>query len=180
MRPQTYRDELDEETTARLLLLVGQGSAPARVIRRAHTLLLASEGKPDRVIAAALHEHDTTVARTRRRFHDAGLDAALYDKPRPGAAPKLDAAGEAHLIALACSAPPEGRAVWSMQLLADRLVELGVVDAISDEAVRRRLGKKSAEAMAEGALVHLNRGRRLRQPHGRRAGPLRRSSGRAS
>lgn len=111
MRPQTYRVELDEETTARLLLLVRQGSAPARVIRRAHTLLLASEGKPDRLIAAALHEHDATVARTRGRFHDGGLDAALYDKPRPGAAPKLDAAGEAHLIALACSAPPEGRAV---------------------------------------------------------------------
>jgi transposase len=180
MRPQTYRVTLDEETTARLLLLVRQGSAPARVIRRANTLLLASEGKPDPVISQALHEHVATVARTRKRFCDAGLEAALYDQPRPGAAPKLDAAGEAHLIALACSAPPEGRAVWSMQLLADRLVELQVVDAISDEAVRRTLGKKPAQAVAEGALVHVGGGRRLRQPHGRRAGPLRRGGGRTA
>lgn len=179
MRPQTYRVVLDEESTARLLLLVRQGSAPARVIRRAHSLLLAHEGKPDPEIASALHEHYATVARTRKRFCEEGLEAALYDKPRPGKAPKLDAAGEAHLIALACSPPPDGRAVWTMQLLADRLVELQVVDAISDEAVRRRMGKKSAEAVAEGALVHCGRGRRLREPDGGRAGPLRRGGQRS-
>lgn len=174
MRPQSYRVVLDEETRARLLLLIGQGNAPARVIRRAHSLLLSSEGKRDPEIAAALHEHYGTVARTRKRFCEEGLEAALHDKPRPGAMPKLDAAGEAHLIALACSTPPEGRAVWTMQLLADRLVELEVVDSISDEAVRRRLGKKSAQALAERALVHRGGRRRFRQPHGGRARPLRR------
>lgn len=73
----------------------------------------------------------------RRRFADAPagarLDRALYDRPRPGAARKLDAKGEAQLIALACSKPPEGHTVWSMQLLADTLVELHVIEAISDD-----------------------------------------------
>lgn len=179
MRPQSYRVVLDEQTSARLLLLIRQGSAPARVIRRAHSLLLAGEGKTDPQVGAALHEHPATVARTRKRFCEEGLDAALYDKPRPGAAPKLDATGEAHLIALACSTPPAGRAVWTMQLLADRLVELQIVDSISDEAVRRTLGKKPAQALAEGALVHGRGGRRLRQPHGGRARPLRRGGERS-
>ena len=179
MRPQTHRVRLDEETTARLLLLIRQGSAPARVIRRAHTLLLAGEGKTDPMIASALHEHYATVARTRKRFCEEGMDAALYDKPRPGAAPKLNAAGEAHLIALACSTTRDGRAVWTMQLLPDRLVEVQVIDAISDEAVRRRLGKKPAQALAEGVLVYGRSRRRLRQPDGRRAGSLRRDRGRS-
>lgn len=141
MRPQTYRVKPDKETTARLLLLVRQGTAPARVIRRAHTLLLASEGVSDPVIASVLHEHLATVGRVRKRFCDSGFDAALHDRPRSGAKVKLDARAEAHLIALACSDPPKGRAVWTMQLLADRLIELQVIDSISDETVRRRLGK---------------------------------------
>jgi hypothetical protein len=70
-----------------------------------------------------------------------GRERALSDKPRPGGRPKLDGKGEAHLVALACSAPPEGRARWTMQLLADRLVELALVGAIGDETVRRTLKK---------------------------------------
>lgn len=148
MRPQTYRVELGEAERVRLRLLTTQGVAPARVIRRAHVLLRASEGLADHEVAAALRVHPTTVQRLRRRYASAGLDAALYDRPRPGAAPKLDARGEAFLIALACSDPPEGRESWTMQLLADRLVVAGVVEEISDETVRRRLGKKPAQALA--------------------------------
>lgn len=96
----------------------------------------------------------------------------LYDPPRPGTLPKLDARGEAHLIALACSEAPEGRTHWTMQLLADRLVELQIIDSISDETVRRTLGKKPAQALAERALVHSESGRRVRRPHGGRAGSL--------
>lgn len=148
MRPQTYRVELSEEDRVRLLMLTRQGTASAQVIRRAHTLLLASEGAPDHEVAAALHVNRTTVQRTRRRFCAEGLDAALYDRPRPGAEPKLDARGEAFLVALACSKPPQDRERWTMQMLADRLVAAGVVEEISDETVRRRLGKKQAQALA--------------------------------
>jgi transposase len=100
---------------------------------------LASDGAYDHQIASALHVDRSTVQRTRHRFCCDGLDAALYESPRPGAEPKLDGKGEAFLVALACSKAPEGREHWSMQLLADRLVELEIIDSISDETVRRTL-----------------------------------------
>ncbi len=183
MRPKQYRVELSEAERAELVLLIGRGTAPARTIRRAHLLLSAAADAHDDVAAAALHTSVATVARTRRRFAEAPpgarLRKALYDAPRPGAARKLDAKGEATLVALACSAPPEGRAVWSLQLLADRLVELHVIDAISDETVRRTLGEKPAQAVEGRLLVHRAGGGRLRGPHGGRAGPVRRGGGRA-
>jgi hypothetical protein len=86
----------------------------------------------------------STVERARRKYHDAGVEHALSERPRPGATPKLDGTGEAVLVALACSEAPAGRACWTMQLLADRLVELQLVDAISDETVRRTLKKTSS------------------------------------
>jgi transposase len=141
MRPQTYRVELSEEEHVRLRLLVGQGASSARVIRRAHMLLQASEGAFDHQIAGSLHVHRTTVQRTRERFCAGGLDAALYERPRPGAEPKLDGRAEAFLVALACSEAPEGKEHWSLQMLADKLVALGLVEAISDETVRRTLKK---------------------------------------
>jgi transposase len=148
MRPQTYRVELSDKDRVRLLMLTRQGAASAQVIRRAHALLLAKRGAPDHEVAAALHVNRTTVQRTRQRFCTEGLDGALYDRPRPGAEPKLDARGEAFLVALACSEPPKDQERWTMQMLADRLVAAGLVDEISDETVRRRLGKKQAEALA--------------------------------
>lgn len=83
----------------------------------------------------------TTVERIRKRFVEEGLEAALSERPRPGATRKLNGHQEAYLVALACGDPPEGKKRWSMRLLADRLVELGVVDGISDETVRRTLKK---------------------------------------
>jgi hypothetical protein len=178
MRTKQYRVDLSEEERARPLLLTRQGRAPARTVLRAHILLRASEDAFDDDTAAALHTSVNTVQRVRRRFAEAGgedrLDRARYDRPRPGGTPKLDAKGEATLIALACSKPPEGRAVWTMQLLADELIELHVIDAISDESVRRTLGKKPAQAVAGRPLVHRAGGRGLRRAHGGRAGPLRR------
>jgi transposase len=81
------------------------------------------------------------VERIRKRFVEEGLEAALTERPRPGGQRKLDGKQEAFLIALACSTPPEGRICWTMQLLANRLVALRIVDAISDETVRRTLKK---------------------------------------
>ena len=136
-----YIVDLTADERAGLLALLHKGVAPARRLTRARILLLADEGGTDQEVAAALHVHPATAERARRRFVEGGVERALSDKPRPGGRPKLDGKQEAHLVALACSAPPEGRARWTMRLLADRLVELALVDAISDETVRRTLKK---------------------------------------
>lgn len=136
-----YVVQLTEEERARLLNLIRKGEAKVRQITRAHALLLCDEGKTDQQIADVLKISPQSVRNWRKRFTEEGLEAALHDRPRPGAAPKLDATGEATLIALACSEAPQGREHWTMQLLADRLVELGVVEEISDETVRRTLKK---------------------------------------
>lgn len=145
MRPKTYRVELTEDERAQLLLLTHQGKTSARTLQRAHILLRAAEGAFDHESAGALHVSLCTVQRVRHRFAEASpeerLDRALYDRARPGSEPKLDARGEAFLIALACSTPPQKREHWTMQLLADRLVELKIIEAISDETVRRTLKK---------------------------------------
>ncbi len=104
-------------------------------------LLLADEGLTDEQIARALDGSVSTVERVRKRFVEEGLEAALSERPRPGARRKLDGRQEAYLLALTSSDPPEGKKHWSMQLLADRLVELEIVEEISDETVRRTLKK---------------------------------------
>lgn len=136
-----YVVNLEVEEREQLRDLTRKGKAAARTVRRAQTLLLADEGRTDAEIAAALHSGVATVARTRQRCVEDGLAAALAERPRPGAAPKLSPKQQAFTVALACTTPPEGRLRWTMQLLADRLVELEVVPDISDEAIRRLLKK---------------------------------------
>jgi transposase len=133
---------LSAEERAELLALIRKGKASARRLTRAHILLHADEGRTDEEIALALHTNRSTAERARRRLVEEGLEAALSEKPRPGVPPALDAKGEATLLALACSTPPDGRTAWSMQLLAAELVERQVIGAISDETVRRVLKKK--------------------------------------
>ena len=134
-----YLVQLTAEERERLRGLTRKGKPSARTVRRAQTLWLADEGRTDEQIAAALHAGHATVARTRQRCVEAGLEAALVERERPGAAPKLSPKQQAFTVALACTTPPEGRLRWTMQLLADRLVELEVIPAISDEAIRRLL-----------------------------------------
>ena len=138
---KVYVVDLTKEERSELLKLVGKGEVRARKLNRAHVLLLADEGRTDKDIAQALHTSLSTVERSRRRFVEGGLDHALNESSRPGGKRKLDGHQEAYLMALACSDPPEGKKRWSMQMLADRLVELKVVDEISDETVRRTLKK---------------------------------------
>ena len=168
-----YIVDLTEAERAELRSVIRKGITSARRLTRARVLLLADDGKTDDQIAAALHVHRATVERIRQRFVAGGVERALRDQPRPGGRPKLDGKQEAFLIALACSAPPGGRAYWTMQLLADRLVALEIVDAISDETVRRTLKKERAQTLAQEALVHRRGGRRFRLAHGRRARSLR-------
>jgi transposase len=139
-----YIVNLADDERAQLLALTKRGKVSARRLSRAHILLQADTGLSDDAIAQALHIGTATVERIRKRFVEDGLEAALSEQPRPGGQRKLDGKQEAFLIALACSTPPEGRACWTMQLLADRLVELQVVEAISDETVRRTLKKTSS------------------------------------
>jgi transposase len=139
--PKQYVVKLNEEERAQLQALTRKGKAGARRIKRALILLRADEGARDVDIVAGVGVGVATVERVRRRFVLEGLEAALSEKPRPPLPPKLDGRGEALLLALACSDVPTGRARWSMQMLADKLVELGAVESISDETVRRSLKK---------------------------------------
>jgi transposase len=136
-----YIVDLTAEERKELLDLIKKGTAPARKLTRAHILLGADEGATDGDIAAALHVNRSTVERTRKKLVEGNLEFALSERQRPGAKRKLDAKQEAFLVATTCSAPPLGQARWSMQLLADELVSLGIVSSISDETVRRTLKK---------------------------------------
>jgi transposase len=139
MREKVYVVALTDDERHALNVLLHGGTARTRMLNRARILLHAHEGRPDPEIAAALHTSVSTVGRVRKRFVDVGLHGALHEVARPGGARTLTGAQEAHLVALACSDPPGGRGEWTMQLLADRLVTLGIVERISDETVRRTL-----------------------------------------
>jgi transposase len=131
--------------------LIGAGVAAARTLTRARILLKADQSPAgpawvDNAIAEALEVSQPTVARVRKRFVQEGLDAALHARPpRRAYRRKLDGAQEAQLLTLACSEPPAGRARWTLRLLAERLVELEIVDAISHQTVRRILKKTSSD-----------------------------------
>ena len=150
MPQKKYLVTLTLEERDRLSRLTGAGKASARTLTRARILLKAdqADGGPawlDADIAEALDCGLRTVERVRQRFVERGLEQALGRKPqdRPSRERKFDGAAEARLIALACSQPPDGRAGWTLRLLADRLVELEVVESVSREAVRRALKKTS-------------------------------------
>jgi transposase len=136
-----YIVELTAEERQGLEKLLRKGKISVRRLKRAQVLLAADAGQMDQQIAQTIQVHVATVERIRKRFVLGGVDHALTEKKRPGGKVKLDGKGEAILVALACSDPPKGHAVWTMQMLADRLVELGAVEWISDETVRIRLKK---------------------------------------
>ena len=150
IRNKKYIIRLSEEERQGLIKLVSSGKAAARKITRARVLLKADagEGGPgwtDQRIAEALEGGVRMIENVRRRCVEEGPEAAAGgcvwpDRP---AQRKLDGAGEARLVAIACSKPPAGRSRWTMGLLADELVVLQVTDSISDETVRRTLKKTS-------------------------------------
>jgi transposase len=152
-----YRVTLTAEERRQLQDLIAAGTAAARKIAHARILLKAdaAEGGPawaDQRIAEALEVGVATVERVRQRFVEEGLGAALCRKKqdRPSRERLLDGAAEARLIALACSSPPDNRPCWTMRLLADKLVELEVVEAVSDETVRRVMKKAGRHGVGGG------------------------------
>ena len=140
-KPTKYIVELTDEQRSELLSLVNKGEHNACVIKRANTLRLSEEGKTAPEIAEDLPTSQQTVYNIRKRLVQEGLDSAVYDKPRPGAKPKFRPEQEAHVIAVACSEPPDGRERWTVRLLTQKVVELGIIDEVSRETVRRTLKK---------------------------------------
>ena len=142
-----YRVTLTTEERGELERMISRGKADARKLAHARILLQAdeAEGGPARVdedVASALDVSVRTVERVRQRFVEQGLGAALLPKPSPRLyGRKLDGGQEAHLLALACGRPPEGKAHWSLRLLAERMVELEHADTLSHETVRQVLKK---------------------------------------
>jgi transposase len=146
-----YNVTLAAEERKALQDLVAAGKGASRKLLQARILLKADAppkgpARSDARIAEALEVSTRTVERLRERFVEQGLEAALGRKKqdRPSREPILDGKAEARLIALACSTPPQGRARWTLRLLADRLVELEIVDTISTETVRRTLKKMNS------------------------------------
>lgn len=143
MPAKKYLVNLSAEERQNLLDLTSKGTLNARKFKRAMVLLKADEGLSDPQIMAALHLSRPCVERVRQRFVADGLERALNENPRPGQKRKLDGRAEATLVATACSEAPAGHKHWTLRLLAGKLVELQVVEAVSHETVRRTLKKTS-------------------------------------
>ncbi len=150
MPAKRYRINLTKEEREVLLKLIKKGKGAARELSHARIVLQADEseegaGQRDEVISERLHVSVSTIERVREQFVEEGLERALVHKrPHRTRTRKLDGEAEAQLIAVACAEPPTGRERWTMQMLADKLVELEVVEAISDETVRLALKKTNS------------------------------------
>jgi putative transposase len=140
-RKKLYGVKLKEEDRDELIRYLRRGSSSARSQTRARILLLADEDRDDNEISEALKVSKSTANRIRKRYCEGGLDLALHEKARNGAPLKIDARIDAQLTLLACSEPPDGRSKWTVRLLADKLVEMEVVDSISHMSVHRLLKK---------------------------------------
>jgi transposase len=140
MAKKKYHVDLTPEERTTLEQLLQRGKSSARKLTRARILLQADEGLTDEEIATALEVGAATVERTRQRFVESNLEA-LNELPRPGGQRKLSGKQEAHLIAVACTPAPEGQQRWTLQLLANKVVELGFAVSIARETVRQVLKK---------------------------------------
>lgn len=143
MPKKTYRINLSDAERNQLEEMTRQGTLKARQFKRAMILLKANEGLSDPQIMAAVQVSRPCVERIRKRFVVDGIERAMNEDPRPGQKRRLDGRAEASLIATACSDAPEGHKHWSLRLLAGKLVQLGLVETVSYETVRRTLKKTS-------------------------------------
>lgn len=141
MTASKYKVELTDTEREHLNMVVRRGRSPARMVKRALALLRTDQGLSDRLIAEGLAISPYTVARVRKRFSEEGLESALTERPRPGQKRKLSGRQEAHLVAIACSDPPEGHTHWTLKLLARKVVQMGFAEGISPETVRQILKK---------------------------------------
>ena len=147
MPAKRYKVTLTEEERQKLEQITQNGNSAAAKINHAHILLKADEnqeerGWKDQSISDIFNISIRTIERVRQRFVEEGLEKALVPRPRTELRQKkLDGETEAHLIAIACSSPPEGKSRWTLRLLADQIVTMGYVESISHESVRQVLKK---------------------------------------
>jgi transposase len=144
MANEKHEVHLKEEERRKLIGIVSKGRNKAVVIQRAHILLKVDEGKTDAEISQMLYISEQTIRRTRQRFVQEGLLAALEDKPHPATGSELDEKQEARIIALACSEPPAGQARWTLELLTQEVLKDGIVTHLSPETVRLLLKKTNS------------------------------------
>jgi transposase len=144
MANEKHEVHLKEEERRKLIGIVSKGRNKAVIIQRAHILLKVDEGKTDAEISQMLYVSEQTIRRTRQRFVQEGLQAALEDKPHPATGSELDEKQEARIIALACSEPPAGQARWTLELLTQEVLKDGIVTHLSPETVRLLLKKTNS------------------------------------
>jgi len=144
MTKEKHEVHLTEAERKKLLAITSKGRNKAVVIQRAHILLKVDEGKTDAEISQMLYVSEQTVRRTRLRFAQEDLQAALEDKPHPPTGSELDEKQEAHIFALACSEPPAGQVRWTLELLTQEVLKDGIVTHISPETVRLLLKKTNS------------------------------------
>lgn len=155
MPAKKYRVKLSKDQREKLRKSTSCGTISARTFKRARVLLLADEAhekgsKTDEEIAEQVDTSISTVGRVRRRFAEEGLEAALIEKPRPGKPRTFHGKQRAAVTALASSDPPEGRGRWTLRLLADKLVELNIVESISHKTVGEILKKTNSSPTSKG------------------------------
>lgn len=148
--------QLSSGEQAHLHAIIKKGKHNARVINRARILLYSHNGVGKDAIAEGMGIGRSTVQRTRDNYRESGLDRALYDAPRPGQPKKLDDKAEAHLVALACSDPPEGSDHWTLELLQERMIGDGKVKTISTVALWKRLVNRGIKPWREKNVVYPN------------------------
>ncbi len=139
-----YKVKLTESERAQLLKMSKGGKTSARKVKRALILCKADEGLTDKQISQSIYVGAATVGRLRKRFVEEGLESSLGERPRPGKRRKLTPKQQAHVVAIACTDAPEGHTHWTLQLLADKVVELEFADSISLETLRQMLKKTNS------------------------------------
>ena len=154
--PKKYRVKLSKVQREKLQELTSSGTIKVRKYKRARVLLLADEAhqegcKSDKVIAERVDISVPTIQRIRQRFVEEGLESAISEKPRPGRSRTFTGQQRAQITALACSEPPEGHARWSLRLLANKLVELEMVDSISHVTVQEVLKKTNSSPTSDAS-----------------------------
>lgn len=152
-RSKAVKIKLKKNEVKFLREFVEKGEKKARALRRANVLLLAHQKKKDGEITELLHVAGNTIWRTKKRYLEVGLPDCLEEKPRPGQPKKYKEKEEAEIIALACSAPPEGRKRWPIRLLAETLTKKKILETASRESVRLIL-KKRSQTLAKKDVVH--------------------------
>ena len=155
---------------AQISQLLGGGVQQVRVVLRALALRLLADGITTPQVAQTVPLTPKAIREIAHRYNQEGLERALYEKPRPGAQPALDASQKQRIVAMVCSQPPEGRARWTVRLIAQEAVKRKLVPRVGRETVRVLLESHELKPWREKNVVHRRTGLRLRPEDGRRAG----------